>query len=230
MNSEFNSNNNQNSENDNVVLNYVSALDVETEEKIQNKKQQKSLNNFYDLIETIAVAACFVILFFGFVARPARVDGASMYPTLEETDTVIVSNLYTKLEYGDIIVFQNMESRRSDPIIKRVIATEGQWVNIVFNSDRTLTLYVADTEEEVMSCDPVDESAYANYMTDALVLSDHRYPLQVPEGHLFVMGDNRNHSLDSRSSDIGFVPVRNVVGKFVVRFMPLNKFGGVAMP
>lgn len=226
----MNNNNNEQNEQENVVLNYVSALDIEEEEKVRLEKSKKSLGSFYDLLETIAFAACFVILFFGFVARPAKVVGASMYPTFEENDTVIVSNLYTKLDYGDIIVFQNMETRRSDPIIKRVIATEGQWVNIVFNPDRTLTLYVADTEEDVLNCAPVDESKYAHYKTDALVLSDHDFPLQVPEDHLFVMGDNRNHSLDSRSEDIGFVPERNVVGKFIVRFMPLNKFGKVAMP
>ncbi len=231
MNSEFNDKNNRpDDENDNVVLNYVSALDSETEESIRVEKKKRSLNNFYDLIETIAFAACFVILFFGFIARPAKVVGASMYPTLEENDTVIVSNLFMNLDYGDIVVFQNMESRRSDPIIKRVIATEGQWINIVFNADRTLTLYVADTKEEVLNCEPVDESGYAVFKTDAVVLSDHEYPLQVPEGYLFVMGDNRNHSLDSRSNDIGFVPERNVVGRFIIRFMPLNKFGKVAMP
>lgn len=231
LNNDYNNKNTgHDGDDDNVVLNYVSALDSETAEKARKEKQKRSLGNFYDLIETIAFAACFVILFFGFIARPAKVVGASMYPTLEENDTVIVTNLYSDLKYGDIIVFQNLETRRSDPIIKRVIATEGQWVNIVFNPDKTLTLYVADSEEELVNAKPIDESNYAIYLTDAVVLSNHEFPLQVSEGHLFVMGDNRNHSLDSRSSDIGFVPERNVVGKFVLRFMPLNKFGNVAMP
>lgn len=229
LNSEFNDNGNSYNEED-VVLDYVSALDSETEEKINDGKQKRLFSNFYDLIETVAFAACFVVLFFGFIARPAKVVGASMYPTLEENDTVIVSDLFMTPKYGDIVVFQNMESRRSDPIIKRVIATEGQWVNIVFNSDRTLTLYVADTKEEVLNCKPVNESGYAVYLTDAVVLSNQEYPVQVPDGHLFVMGDNRNHSLDSRSTDIGFVPEQNIVGRLIVRFLPINKFGKVAMP
>ncbi len=183
--------------------------------------------NVFEIIEMLALACCFVLLLFNYVARPAKVVGPSMENTFIEGDTVIVSDLFYTPKYADIVVFQNLESSRRDPIIKRVIATEGQWVDIQFNSDHTMTVYVADTEEGLDDAEPLDESGYAQFLTDQRVTSAHTYPLQVPEGKIFVMGDNRNHSLDSRSNEIGFVSEENIIGKVLLRILPLNKFGTV---
>ena len=213
-----------------VVLDYVSALDKETEEEKAKENNTKPIAMLYDLFETCAFAACFVLLFFGFIARPAKVVGASMENTLAENDIVIVSKVLYEPEYGDIIVLQNRVADRSDPIIKRVIATEGQWVNIIFHADRTMSVYVANSEQELAKAEPLNESNYAIYKRDALVLSDLDYPIQVPDGYVFVLGDNRNHSLDSRSDAIGFVHYRNIVGRMLFRFLPYEKFGTVAMP
>lgn len=221
--------NNGESASENVVLDYVSALDEESEKKRTDDSKRKMLEMFYDFIETLAFAACFVLVFFGFIARPAKVVGSSMESTLTEGDTVIVSKLFYEPEYGDIVVFQNRDSHRSDPLIKRVIATEGQWVNIVFHNDRTMTVYVADSLEELDTSEPLDESGYVLFKQDAHITSDLKFPIEVPEGTVFAMGDNRNHSLDSRSTGIGFIPEEHIVGRLIVRFLPLNKFGAVPM-
>ena len=221
----------ENEEANSVVTDYVSAFDRDLEKK-KNERETKSIaSSVYEWIETIVFAGCFVLFVFAFVARPARVVGGSMLNTLTEGDTVIVSDLFYKPEYGDVVVFQNIEANRSDPLIKRVIATEGQWVNIEFHSStRTMSVYVADSESELATAEPLDESMYAIYLQDAFVMSGINFPVCVPEDHIFVLGDNRNHSLDSRSMDVGFVNEQNIVGKVLFRAIPLNKFGALYTP
>ena len=222
---------------ENILLSSDSAVnqpiqngDNESSVDIEKDPQNKSgvLSGLYDCLETMIAAACFVLLLFSFIARPARVEGASMLSTLVEGDTLLVSDLFYTPSCGDIVVFQNHESSRTKPIVKRVIATEGQWIDIRFNDDRTMTVWVADTKEELATAEPLDESDYAQYLTDQRVLSSWSYPLQVPEGCCFCMGDNRNHSLDSRSADIGFVNRENIVGRVLVRIIPLSKFGFIS--
>ena len=102
--------------------------------------------------------------------------------------------------------------------MKRVIATEGQWVDVRYDEG---LVYVGDTKDTMK---PLDES-YTASLTDVEVSDDlHKYPVQVPENHLFAMGDNRNHSIDSRSSMVGFVDENYVLGKAVFRISPFGNF------
>ena len=150
------------------------------------------------------------ILIFTFFARVIGVVGGSMLPTLEEGDRLIISKLFYKPKYGDIVVLRK-ESFKKDPIIKRVIATEGQTVDIDFESG---IVYVDDV--------PLDEP-YVNSPTNEV--EDFDEAITVPEGCVFVLGDNRNRSTDSRSDLIACVDTRLILGKAYLRIAPFNKFG-----
>ena len=136
-----------------------------------------------------------------------------MENTLLEKDYLIVSNVNCSPEQGDIIVVHNVGLRYyKDPIIKRVIATEGQVVDIDFD---TWTV----TVDGVVLDEP-----YLKLTNDDRRTSDWTYPVTIPEGYVFVMGDNRNHSADSRSKEIGLIDERCIIGKALVRVFPFDRF------
>ncbi len=182
-------------------------------EIIQDEKKSSFLSEIFDFLEIFVFSACFVILLFTFAFRLARVDGPSMEDTLIENEVLVVSDL--PYEPGDVIVFYEVSGRFHESIVKRVIATEGQVVDIDFS---TWTLKV---DGEV-----VDEP-YRKLTRDVFRTSDLKYPYTVPKGHIFVMGDNRNHSADSRSSELGPIDTRQVVGKVLFRVAPLNRLGKI---
>lgn len=196
--------------------------------------QKKSMaKELFEWIEMIVLSACAVLLFFTFVARPARVDGPSMENTLHHGEMLLLSDILYEPEPGDILVFQkiNVDSHPY-PIVKRVIATEGETVDIDFD---TWTVTITD---ESGNTRVLDESKYRQaFCSDPkcnngcpqkrVISSSQIYPLTVGKGELFVMGDNRNHSLDSRSSTLDLVKKDEVIGKVLFRFFPLSKFGGV---
>ena len=176
--------------------------------------------NIFEWVEMVVLSACLILLIFTFVLRPARVDGNSMQETLHNGEMLLISDVAYKPRRGDILVFQKINSTHPDPIVKRVIATEGESVDIDFD---TWTVTVTDENGETR----VLEEPYRKLATDARVTSNLEYPVKVGKGQLFVMGDNRNHSLDSRSSAIGLVDENEVIGKVLCRFFPLNKIGVV---
>ena len=176
----------------------------ETQEASPEKEEGRDL---YEWAQALVCSVLAVVLLFTFVIRLIGVDGHSMVPTLQDGDRLLVLNamLDSDYQYGDIVVLRK-DTFLEEPIVKRVIATEGQTVDIDFVSG---AVYV---DGELLEEDYINEPTYVEEGTE--------FPLTVPEGSIFVIGDNRNHSSDSRSSDLGTVDIRYVIGKAVFLLFP----------
>ena len=163
----------------------------------------------YDWIQCIIFALVFCVLLFVFGARMVNVVGHSMVPTLEQNDKVIISNLFYHPKQGDIVVLRK-QTLMDEPIVKRIIATEGQTVDIDFDDG---VVYVdGKALDEPYVNEPVhDRENFEGKIT-------------VPEGCVFVMGDNRNRSLDSRSLMLGDVDTDLIMGRAFVRLFPIKNF------
>ena len=186
------------------------------------KKQGSFLSELFDYFELFIISACCVLILFSFFTRICRVSGDSMLNTLYNNEMLIVSDVLYTPERGDIIVF-HQTGDLNEPVVKRVIATEGEWIDIEAGSNGlVVTIYDSNKENP-----QVLQEDYANYFKGVGYYNYTEYPVKVPEGCIFVMGDNRGNSLDSRSDSIGFVDVRRVLGKVVCRVLPLDKFGTV---
>ena len=174
------------------------------------KKEEKPLSGAqeaYEWLQILIVALVTIILVFTFVGRITPVVGESMLPTLHEGDVMLIRDIgYTDPQPGDIVVLTKEFDAARGPIVKRIIAVEGQTVDIDFVSG---AVYV---DGELLEEDYINEPTYVEEGTE--------FPLTVPEGSIFVMGDNRNHSSDSRSSDLGTVDTRYVIGKAVFLLFP----------
>lgn len=180
----------------------------------EKKSEGSILSYIAEFIELLGVVTVCVMLVFAFGARLNIVQGPSMENTLHEGEYLVVSDLFYEPKAGDIVIVHDIDADPySDPIVKRVIATEGQTVDIDFS---TWTLYV---DGKV-----VDESAYRHVDGGPVLTTDYSFPITVEEGKVFVMGDNRNHSADSRTNAIGTVDERCIVGKAVVRVFPIDRF------
>lgn len=166
----------------------------------------------YEWIQCIVVALVFCVLLFSFFVRLVDVIGSSMYPTLEDGDKIVISKLFYTPKQGDIVVFRK-ESFKEEPLVKRIIAVEGQTVDIDFEKG---VVYVDGTA--------LDEPYIAELTKERL---DFYGPVTVPEGCAFVMGDNRMHSTDSRDDRVGFVDMRSIMGKAYITVFPLKSFGNV---
>lgn len=207
------------------------------------KSDNKIVSGIYEILESLVFAIAFVILIFVFIAKLSIVSGDSMNNTLENADYLIVANLFSSYEpkNGDIVVIDTND--HPEPLVKRVIATEGQQIKIRYSKDLSqegiYEIYVNGSDT------PLNES-YALYdfgsyrrplyyiapssnvmdeITYDAITKTYTATATVPEGCVFVMGDNRNNSLDSRSSQIGFVDADFILGKCVFRILPLQKIG-----
>ena len=182
-------------------------------EKRKEKMRQRRRNAF-DWVESVVTALMFCVLLFTFVMRVVGVDGTSMINTLEHGDRLLISNFLYSPRQGDIVVLRKLSFSR-DPIIKRVIATEGQLVSIDFESG-TVSVDGEKLEEPYVHLEQLPMRALDfQHMMDRDLGG-----VLVPEGCIFVMGDNRNGSQDSRDEHIGCVDTRYVMGRALLLLYP----------
>jgi len=183
-------------------------------DKNKNSWQKDILLYIHDLTGMLAV----IMLVFLLLFRMVIVSGSSMYSTLWDGDWILLisGTFYQEPEYGDIIVACKDSFNDGEAIIKRVIATEGQTVDIDFEAGIVYVDGVALEEPYTHT-----STNYAEGMT---------FPVKVEEGCVFVMGDNRNNSRDSRDPDIGLVDRREILGKAVFLVFPGTGEDGNAAP
>ena len=162
----------------------------------------------YEWVQSLVGSVLVVVAIFTFGIRMLGVDGHSMLNTLQHGDRLLVLNsmFYHDYQYGDIVILRKDGVFDNDPIVKRVIATGGQTVDIDFNEG---VVYV---DGEALEEDYIREPTYTAEGTE--------FPLTVPEGSIFVMGDNRNGSSDSRDYRLGTVDTRYVIGKAAFLLFP----------
>lgn len=178
--------------------------------------KKKIADSAFEIMSMVTCAVAVVAVIFTFMFRITTVSGRSMNPTLADGDRLLTTSVTSEYEYKDIVIVVEPNEQLYEPLVKRVIATEGQWVNV--NYDEGI-VYVGDTKD---SMKPLDEP-YTASLTDERPFEDlNEYPIQVPEGHYFCMGDNRNHSTDSRSYRVGFVDGNYILGKAVFRVYPFG--------
>ena len=184
------------------------------------------LKGIFEYVELFAWSVFIVMMLFTFVIRLCRVDGSSMENTLYNGQVLLVSDLcYTPVQ-DDIIVFHLTEGETEKALVKRVIATEGQDVVIHF---ATKEIYVdgvlyADSHRILKNLSGRILDYYYLYAEHSYDGMTQTFSATVPEGHLFVLGDNRNNSKDSRDTEIGFVDSRCVLGKAIARISPFTIF------
>lgn len=175
------------------------------EEKITDKEVKQPF--LYDFVSIICTALVVIMIIFTFFFRFVGVVGDSMNPTLYNNDWLIVRAINPSYEYGDIII-STQPNAFNEPIVKRVIATGGQTVDIDFEKGE---VYVDDV---LLKEDYIAEPTHSQF--------DVTFPVTVPEGYIFAMGDNRNDSADSRSSAIGMIDERYIIGKVLFRVLPFD--------
>ena len=170
----------------------------------------------FEMAGAVFTALIVVLLILTFFVRQVTVSGNSMTDTLQDQDRLLVTNFMYTPQNGDIIIISH-GNIYSDPIIKRVIAVGGQRLDINYDTNEVIVDGVVQYEPYI--------KGKTRQLSNSTSLEE--YGNIIPEGYIFVMGDNREGSLDSRSKDIGLIPVSNVIGKAQLRIIPFDTFGSV---
>ena len=188
----------------------MSKKEKKNNKAVENEvpKEIAARREIYDWIDCLLSALIISMILFVFFIRIIDVNGSSMYPTLEDRDKMLVSDLFYTPKAGDVVVFKTDSYDPNKALVKRIIATEGQEINIDFDKG---IVYV-DGEA-------LDEP-YINELTNRKL--DFMGPKTVPEGCVFVMGDNRNASTDSRDSRIAMLDSRLIIGRAYCVLYPMN--------
>lgn len=163
----------------------------------------------YEWLDSLVFAIILISLVFIFAVRVVGVNGESMNPTLNDGDWLTVSAINMDFERGDIVVI-TQPNAINEPLIKRIIAVGGDTLDIDFN-----------TNEVIVNGEVLDEPYI---MAPTASRGDFHKPIRIPEGYVFVMGDNRNNSLDSRFNSIGIIDERYILGVVNARLYPFNEW------
>ena len=217
----------------------INEAENTADEANETKKKGTFIKDAIELIESTLATTFVIVLIFTYIFHPVDIMGHSMVPTLNknyygereikgEKDKVLMNTVFFDVKYGDILVIDNDKNYLLDEngepyqpqevmpldkcIIKRVIAVGGQTVSIE-NGQVTVDGKVLDEPYIAEDAYTEDEGAFGG-----------QYPITVPEGYYFVMGDNRNNSIDSRSKSVGLVKKNQIYGKAIVKYSPLNEF------
>lgn len=180
------------------------------EENKQAAEKKKSGSALFDFASVVMTGIVAIAIVFTFLFRTATVSGRSMRPTLYHGDMLMVTAFDTEHNAGDIVVI-TQPNDFNEPIIKRIIAVEGQTVDIDFN-------------EGIVYIDGKAEEGDYTVASPTYNKEDFEGPVTVPEGYVFVMGDNRNDSTDSRSNAVGMIDVRYIYGTVVGRISPVGNW------
>ncbi|MDE6665337.1 MAG: signal peptidase I [Ruminococcus sp.] len=200
---------------------------VEINSEKTNKSGNKLLSDIVEIIESTITTVFVIIMIFTYILHPVNVVGTSMTNTLQDEDRIFMTTVYTDISYGDIVVINNDmsylldndnnivernidDSGLKECIIKRVIATGGQTIKII-----------PETGDVIVDGNTLNEPYIKEKLRNSGVFE---YPITVPEGYFFVMGDNRNGSADSRNPDIGLISKEQIYGKAIIRYAPLSNF------
>lgn len=178
--------------------------------------EESLIQNLYYWLQTLVLAVVAIVLLFTFVGRISRVEGDSMYATLHNGDLLLLQSAGYTPKTGDIVVLnkttdESIALLEGDAIVKRIIATEGQTVFIDYE---TSTVYVDGQ--------PLDEPYVRERMEWRFGPYSGQTPFVIPEGSVFVMGDNRNYSTDSRHEMLGTIDTRYILGRAVCILFPFS--------
>lgn len=174
------------------------------EESVRDRfnRQFKRNRDLLEWFEAIVLAIVAVALVFTFGVRMIRVDGHSMQPTLQDGERLLISSLPYTPQYGDIVIIDQYTSY-GRPLVKRVIGMAGDTIDIDFENG--IVYRNGSALYEPYTAEPT-------YLQETVT-----FPVTVPEGCIFVMGDNRNNSTDSRSANVGFIDTRDVLGRVLMQ-------------
>lgn len=205
------------------------AVESEQEVKLKSKQSKETeaykeekpaqtnygtVTSIFEWIQPLLFALVFITMLLTFVFRQVTVSGSSMYDTLEDGDRLIVTNMFYEPQVGDIVVISHGQSYEH-ALIKRVIALEGQTLSIDFETGDVVVDGVLLDEKYIRGKTMEDKS-------DPL-----KVPSVIPEGYVYVMGDNREGSSDSRNKKIGLIKKSDIVGKAQFRIFPFSSFGSI---